>query len=84
MTDKEELREQFVEAFEDAAYPVTNPMDLLPALPDGPATTFESGEFEISAVELNNKFSSDATFPYRNAESLADDLVDSLEDEGNF
>ena len=35
MTDREDVREQFVEAFEGADYPVNSPMDLVPALLTG-------------------------------------------------
>lgn len=83
MPDKAELREQLTDAFEGAAYPVTSPMDLIPALPNGPATAFESGEFEMTAMELNNEFSSKAQFPYQNAENLVEDILEALEDEGH-
>jgi len=43
MVNKADLRQQFVDAFEGADFPVEGPMDLVPALPDGPGTTFESG-----------------------------------------
>ena len=55
MVDKEDLRQQFTEAFEGADYPVNSPMDLVPALPQGPGTTFESGDFSMTAMELNTK-----------------------------
>jgi len=62
MVDTDDLRAQFVEAFEDADYPINSPMDLVPALPDGPSTSFESGEFSMTAMELNTKL--DGDFPY--------------------
>ena len=76
MVEESDLREQFVEAFEGADYPVGSPMDLVPAMPDGPSTTFESGEFSMSAIELNAKV--DAEFPYENVDSFVDDIVDDL------
>ncbi len=76
MVDRAELREQFVEAFEDADYPVSSPMDLVPALPDGPSTTFESGEFSMTAMELNTKLSGD--FPYEDVDAFVDDVMDEL------
>ena len=81
MADKDELREQFTEAFEDAAYPVTSPMDFLPSLPDGPATTFESGDFEMTAMELNNEVAGEVTFPFQDVESFVDTLIEALEEE---
>ncbi len=81
MVDKTELREQFIEAFEGAAFPVNSPMDLLPALPDGPGTTFESGDFSMSAMELNMKAGDNQDFPYESVEELVDDIMDGLESE---
>ncbi len=83
MVDKEDLRQQFVDAFEGADYPVNSPMDLVPALPDGPATKFESGDFSVTAMELNNQISGgDTDFPYDSVDDLVDALMDGLEDEG--
>jgi len=78
MVDKADLRQQFVEAFEGADYPISSPMDLVPALPDGPGTRFESGDFSMTAMELNTKLSGD--FPYEDVDSFVDDVVDSLEE----
>jgi hypothetical protein len=78
-----ELREQFLEAFEGANYPVNNPMDLLPALPNGPATTFESGDFSMSVMEMQNidveDIDTDPEFPYESVEGLVDDLMEGVE-----
>jgi hypothetical protein len=83
MVDKDDLRQQFVTAFEGADYPVTSAMDLVPALPDGPATTFESGEFSMTAMELNSQISgSETEFPYETVDELVDELMDGLENEG--
>jgi hypothetical protein len=81
MVDKDELRQQMIEAFEDADYPVSSGMDLLPALPNGPATEFSSGDFSISVMELQNAGGED-DFPYESAEEIADDIIEGLEDEG--
>ena len=81
MADEAELREQLLAAFEGVDYPVESPMDLLPALPDGINTRFESGDFAMTAVELNTKLPS-PEFPYDSAEALVDDIVAALEDEG--
>lgn len=84
MVDKADLREQFTEAFEGAEYPVNSPMDLVPALPDGPGTTFESGDFEMTAMELNAKAGSNQEFPYDSVEDIVDDVMESLEEQGLF
>jgi hypothetical protein len=80
MVDRDDLREQLVEAFEDADYPVTSPMDLIPAMPDGPSTTFESGEFSMSALELNTEL--DAEFPYDDVDSFVDEIMEQLDERG--
>lgn len=79
--DIDEIREQMLEAFGGADYPVGSPMDLVPALPDGPGTTFESGDFSMTAMELNMKLPS-GDFPYDDVESFVDDIIESLKDEG--
>ena len=84
MVDRADLREQFTEAFEEAAYPITSPMDLLPSLPDGPATTFESGDFSMTAMELNNEVSGEVNFPFQDVESFVDALIEALEEEGHI
>jgi hypothetical protein len=80
MVDKEDLKEQFITAFEGADYPINSPMDLVPALPDGPSTKFESGDFSMTAMELNTKLSG-GNFPYDDVETFVDDVIDQLEDQ---
>lgn len=77
MADKADLREQFTEAFQDADYPISSPMDLVPALPSGPSTKFESGEFSMTAMELNTKL--DGEFPYESVDDFVDEVIESLE-----
>lgn len=77
-----ELREEFTRAFEGADYPVENQMDLVPALPDGPGTRFEAGDFSMSAMELGMKLSDHQDFPYASVDELVDDLMDGVEEEG--
>ena len=84
MTDRAEVREQFVEAFEDADYPVNSPMDLVPALPQGPGTTFEVGDETITAMELNQEASGQADYPYDSVDELVDALVEGMEEQGYF
>lgn len=80
MVDKDDLREQFIDAFEGADYPINSPMDLVPALPQGPSTKFESGDFSMTAMELNTKISG-GDWPYESVESFVDDVIDQLEDQ---
>jgi hypothetical protein len=83
MTDTEdELRQQLTEAFEGADYPVEDQMDLVPALPDGPGTRFEAGDFSMTAMELGSKLAGSQEFPYEDVEALVDDIIAGLEDNG--
>lgn len=79
--DREELRQQFIDAFEGADYPISSPMDLVPALPDGPSTKFESGDFEMTAMELNTKLGG-GDFPYESVDAFVDDVMAQLEEQG--
>ncbi|MFW6383797.1 MAG: MTH865 family protein [Halodesulfurarchaeum sp.] len=84
MTTPEELRQEFVAAFEDAEYPVSGQMDLVPALPNGPRTTFGGGDLEFSVMELASKLGSHADFPYDDVESLVADVMTALREEGEL
>jgi hypothetical protein len=82
MTDVEaELRAQFEEAFGSADFPVENQMDLVPALPDGPGTTFEAGDVSFSAMELAANLSGHQEFPYETLDELVDDVIAALKSE---
>jgi hypothetical protein len=80
MVDRQDLREQFTDAFEGADYPISSPMDLVPALPNGPGTKFESGDFSMTAMELNTKLGG-GNFPYDNVDEFVDDVIDQLDDQ---
>lgn len=77
-----ELREQFLAAFENADYPVEDQMDLVPALPDGPGTTFEAGGTTITAMEMAARLGDHQDFPYTSVEELVDDIIVGLKAEG--
>ena len=84
MTDeatKAELREQFLEAFGGADFPVSNQMDLVPALPNGPGTKFQAGDVTVTAMELAAKLGSHQDFPYESVDALVDDIMAGLEAE---
>jgi hypothetical protein len=80
MVDKDDLREQMIDAFGGADYPINSPMDLVPALPNGPGTKFESGDFSMTAMELNTKLGG-GDFPYESPEAFVDDVLNQLEDQ---
>ncbi|WP_049936985.1 MTH865 family protein [Haloplanus natans] len=77
-----DLREQFRAAFENADFPVTDQMDLVPALPDGPGTRFEAGDASFSAMELAANLDGHQEFPYESVDELVDDVMAALEAEG--
>lgn len=79
---EDDLREQFTRAFEGADYPVSNQMDLVPALPDGIGTRFEAGDFSMTAMELGTKMSDVQEFPYDDVETLVDDLMEGVKAKG--
>lgn len=86
--DVEELRPQFIEAFEGASYPVTSDLDLAPGLPQGPATSFESNGIEFTVMEMDNIDSGDTDvdvdaepdYPYDDVESLVDDICEGMKE----
>ena len=82
-TEKSDLRDQMVEAFEGADYPINSPMDLVPALPNGPSTKFEAGDFSMTAMELNTKLGS-GDFPYESVDAFVDDVMDQLEEQDHI
>ncbi len=84
MTAEELLREQLVDAFEGASYPVTSPMDLVPALPNGPMTSFEAGDLQFTAMELAQQSEGKQDFPYEDVDSLVDDVIAGLKAEGEL
>jgi hypothetical protein len=78
---RSELREQLTSAFEGADYPISSPMDLVPALPDGPGTRFEVAEFSMTAMQLNTKLPG-GDFPYDSPEEFVDHIMEQLDQEG--
>lgn len=79
-----QIRQQIVEVFGRAEYPVTDPFELIPVLPDGPATTFEAGDVCIGAMELGMGYAEYQEYPYATVEELVDDLMTGLDDDGVF
>ena len=83
MTDDAErqLREQLLSAFANADFPVEDQRDLVPALPDGPLTSFEAGDRTFSAMELAAEIGDHQSFPYESAEALVDDVIAAMRSE---
>ncbi|WP_049943095.1 MTH865 family protein [Haloarcula amylolytica] len=81
MVDKSHVRSQLITAVENTEYPITGPFDLIPALPNGAETRIESGEFEITAMELTTELP-EVDFPYDTPEAFVDDVMVEMENEG--
>jgi hypothetical protein len=84
MTDaaEQDLRGELMDALADAEFPVTDRMDLVPVLPDGPTTTFEAGDRTFTAMELAANLGGHQSFPYETAEALVDDVIEAMRAEG--
>ena len=79
-----EIRQQLIEVFSEAEYPVTEPFELIPVLPDGAATTFEAGDVTLGAMDIGMGYAEYQEYPYQTVEALVDDLMAGLRDDGIF
>ena len=79
-----EIRRQLTEVFGAASYPVTDPFELIPVLPDGAATTFEAGDVTLGAMEIGMEYADYQEYPYESVEALVDDLMAGLHAEDVF
>lgn len=88
MSEHDALHDAFEAEFDDAEFPVSNPMALAPHLSNGPATQFEGDEVTVSAMDLlsiSEDHSEDAPnegFPYEDDEELIEDILYGLEADG--
>jgi hypothetical protein len=80
--NEEDLRGQFLEAFEGTDYPIEKRRELYPALPDGVNTTFESNGNSFGVVKLYQRTGGRGDFPYDDPETLTEDLIDWMRKEG--
>ena len=81
VSHEETFREQFTEVFGKANYPLDSPFKLIPLLPDGIRTTFESGDIVIPAIDLGMVYGEYQEYPYEAVEELVDDLIQGLKQE---
>jgi hypothetical protein len=82
--DAERLRSELEAVFSRADYPVEEPMELVPVLPDGPGTTFEAGAVSVGVMELGSEYAEYQQYPYETAADLVDDLMAGFHEEGLF
>ena len=78
------LRNQLDAVFADPLFPVEDPFDLIPLLPDGKDTVFEVGDVCIPARDLGVKYSKYQEFPYDTSEELIDDIIVGVKEEGDL
>jgi hypothetical protein len=84
MTPRDELEKQLKTIFGKAKYPIRSIMDLLPILPQGPMTQFKAGTKSWSAMELSQKFSGKAKFPYNDVDTFVKDILEGLSQSGEL
>lgn len=80
----EKFRQELEEVFSGADYPVDGPMELVPALPDGPSTTFEADDVTVEVMDLGMEYADYQDYPYETATDLIDDLMTGFHEEGLF
>lgn len=79
-----EMRQQLIDVFSNAEYPVTEPFELIPVLPEGAETTFEAGDVTLGAMDIGMGYAEYQDYPYQTADSLVDDLMSGLRDDNIF
>jgi hypothetical protein len=84
MGAREELETQLKNVFGKAKYPIKSVFDLLPVLPQGPATKFTAGSKYWTAMELSQKLGGQARFPYNDVNTFVKDLLDGLAAKGEL
>jgi hypothetical protein len=80
----EQLRKELEKVFNEADYPVGEPMELIPVLPDGAGTTFEAGDVSVGVMDFGAEYADYQDYPYETAEALIDDLMTGFHGEGLF
>jgi hypothetical protein len=78
------LRDSFERTFGQAEYPLHDPFELLPHLPDGPGTVFQAGPVEVPAIDLGMRYGQYQTYPYDSVDELVEDLIRGLKAEGEL
>lgn len=78
MSGDSELHSQLLTALEDAEYPVSGPTELIPVLPEGPATTFKTDSTSMTAMEIYSEVAP-GDFPYEDVDTLVEDVIEELE-----
>ena len=83
-TPRQEIHRQLLEVFGQAKYPITDPVELIPVLPDGAATTFQADGVTLGAMELGIEYAEYQDYPYEDVNSLVADLMTGLRDDDVF
>ncbi|WP_435335507.1 MTH865 family protein [Haloarchaeobius sp. TZWWS8] len=80
-TAEREVREQLHAMLAPATYPVADPFELVPTLPDGPTTRVTVGSARYTAMELAVRLASHQSFPYESVDELVDDVIAAMRKE---
>lgn len=78
MADRAGLRSLLLVNLRRADYPVESPLDLDPALPDGPETRFEAGNVSVTPMDLFVEADA-CEFPYDDPDALVEDVLTVIE-----
>ena len=80
----EEFRVQLENVFFETLFPVNDPFELIPLLPDGKDTVFNIGNVTISAKDIGMKYNDYQEFPYESRDELIDDIIRSVREHGDL
>ncbi|MDS0223525.1 MTH865 family protein [Haloarcula sp. S1AR25-5A] len=78
------LRKELEKVFNEADYPISEPMELIPVLPDGAGTTFEADNVRVGVMDFGSEYADYQDYPYESADALIDDLMTGFHEEGLF
>lgn len=92
MTDSEQnkrdmrniLRQVLANTDEQELFPITNAMDFIAVLPNGPETEFDLEHGSITARDVGMKYRSEIEFPYTSKIEFIQDIIESIEQENGF
>lgn len=78
---KTKLREQFRMKLRFVEFPIHGFKDILPALPFHPNEIFEIQGWQVTSLELGQRFAASgvADWPYEDLDSLITDIIAALE-----
>lgn len=79
-----EFRSTLEDTFRESVFPVEDPFELIPLLPDGKDTVFSVGRINIPPKDLGLKYSEYQDYPYDTREKLISDIIERVKKEGDL